>query len=158
LSRRAIEPAELPGGENLRGGKRLRLRFWEGCHLQHAYPFALNRPLIASFQLRSHVVWFPLGVRPLSLDSPVLSLGLGPLPPVLISLVAASGKSPPSLSVSWLSGKGDPLGHSQGLGVEKAPLPLVLILSEPSSFPSPPSYADPRTSPHHRSSLGLSMA
>jgi hypothetical protein len=77
LSRCAIEPAELPGGENLRGGKRLRLRFWKGCLLQHAYPFALNRPLVASLQLCSQSSFaLPLDVRPLSLDSPVPSLVL----------------------------------------------------------------------------------
>jgi hypothetical protein len=40
---------------NLRGGKRLRLRFWKGFVEKHAYPFALNRPHIASFQLCSNV-------------------------------------------------------------------------------------------------------
>jgi hypothetical protein len=39
-----LNSAELPVGENLRGGKRLRLRFWKGCLVQHTYPFALNRP------------------------------------------------------------------------------------------------------------------
>jgi hypothetical protein len=65
LSRCAIEPAESPGGVNLRRGKRLRLRFWKGCRLQHTYPFALNHPLVASLQLCSHFVYgMPLGVRP----------------------------------------------------------------------------------------------
>jgi hypothetical protein len=50
-----LNAAESPGGENLRGGKRLRLRFGKGCHLQHTYPFALNRPLVASLQLCSRV-------------------------------------------------------------------------------------------------------
>jgi hypothetical protein len=75
LSRCAIEPAESPGGENLRGGKRLRLRFRKGFLVQLTYPFALNRPLVASLQLCSHFVFSsPLGVRPLPLDSPVPSL------------------------------------------------------------------------------------
>jgi hypothetical protein len=70
-----LNAAESPGGGNLRGGKRLRLRFWKGCRLQHTYPFALNRPLIASLQLCSPLVFgFALVLRPLSLDSPVLSL------------------------------------------------------------------------------------
>jgi hypothetical protein len=68
LSRCAIEPAESPGEENLRGGKRLRLRFWKGCLVQHTYPFALNRPLVASSQLCSPSFAFPLGVRPLPLQ------------------------------------------------------------------------------------------
>jgi hypothetical protein len=70
-----LDAAESPGGEKVRGGKRLRLRFWKGCHLQHTYPFALNRPLVASLQFCSLLVFgFSLGVWPLPLDSPVLSL------------------------------------------------------------------------------------
>jgi hypothetical protein len=39
--------------ENLRGGKRLRPRFWTRDYLARAHPFALNRPHLASLQLRS---------------------------------------------------------------------------------------------------------
>jgi hypothetical protein len=61
-----LNAAESPGGENLRGGKRLRLRFWKGFVEEHAYPFALSRPLVASLQLCSLLVFgFALGVRPL---------------------------------------------------------------------------------------------
>jgi hypothetical protein len=92
-----LNAAELPGGENLRGGKRLRLRFWKGCDLQHTYPFALNRLLIASFQLCSLDFGLPLGLGPLSLDSLVLWLGVEPLL-LLVGPLALVGKPPPSLS------------------------------------------------------------
>jgi hypothetical protein len=72
-----LNAAESPGGENLRGGKRLRLRFWKGCLLQHTYSFALNHPLVASLRLCSPLVLdfgLPLDVRPSPLDSPVLLL------------------------------------------------------------------------------------
>jgi hypothetical protein len=77
-----LNAAESSGGENLRGGQRLRLRFWKGCIKQHTYPFTLNRPLVASIQLCSLVVFgWPLGAGPvrvlggpLSQDSPVLSI------------------------------------------------------------------------------------
>jgi hypothetical protein len=36
--------------------------------MQHTYPFALNRPLVASLQLRWHVSGFPLGAWPLPLE------------------------------------------------------------------------------------------
>jgi hypothetical protein len=39
-----LNAAELPGGENLRGGKRLRLRFWKGGISPHAYPLTPSRP------------------------------------------------------------------------------------------------------------------
>jgi hypothetical protein len=42
----ALNAAELPGGENLRGGKRLRLRCRKGCLVQHTYPLTLSRGLI----------------------------------------------------------------------------------------------------------------
>jgi hypothetical protein len=41
--------------ENPRGGKRLRPRFWRGLPLAtRQSPFSLNRPHLASLQLRSH--------------------------------------------------------------------------------------------------------
>jgi hypothetical protein len=62
-----LNAAESPVGENLRGGKRLRLRFWKGWLVQHTYPFALNRPPIVSLQLCSPVLVFPLDVSSLAL-------------------------------------------------------------------------------------------
>jgi hypothetical protein len=96
-----LNAAESPGGENLRGGKRLRLRFWKSALETHTYPLALNRPLIASLQLCSHFVFSsPLGVRPLPLDSPVpslvLSLVVEPLL-LLVGLLALVGEPPPSV-------------------------------------------------------------
>jgi hypothetical protein len=99
--------------------------------VQHAYPFALNRPLIASFQLCSPLVFvFPLGVRPLSLDSPVFSLFLvlRPLPLELGSeLLALFGEPPPSEPVSWPSEREDRV-HSQLSGVWRT-LSLWSLLS-----------------------------
>jgi hypothetical protein len=66
-----LNAAESPVGENLRGGKRLRLRFWKDCLLQHTYPFALNRPPIASLQLYSQIVSDSVG-------SPLKLLALKP--------------------------------------------------------------------------------
>jgi hypothetical protein len=96
-----LNAAELPWGENLRGGKRLRLRFWKGCHLQHTYPLALSRPLIASFQLCSLVFWLPLVLGPLSLDSPDLSLVMRPVPRELVGLRTLFGKPSPSFYQTW---------------------------------------------------------
>jgi hypothetical protein len=63
-------------------------------------PFALNRPHLASLQLRSHVVAFSLDVWPLPLDSPVHYLVpcsvVEPLL-LLVGLRALVGKPPPSV-------------------------------------------------------------
>jgi hypothetical protein len=52
----SLEPTELPGGENLRGGKRLRRQVSEGLNESTHVSVDPNRPLIASLQLCSHVV------------------------------------------------------------------------------------------------------
>jgi hypothetical protein len=46
-----LNAAESGVTENLRGGKRLRLRFWKGCHVQHTYPL-------------SGAAKYPAGARP----------------------------------------------------------------------------------------------
>jgi hypothetical protein len=76
LSRCAIEPAESGVVRKPPRRKKITTQVWRRvttCHTRT--PLTLNRPRLASLQLCSPLVFgFPLVLRPLSLDSPVLSL------------------------------------------------------------------------------------